>query len=227
MANYFRCKKSCSSHCCPDGGKPKLAVGATLGDIYRTYKFNNPENKAFSEITAEQFTFYACQPIDKHIESILEGKSPKPRNVFIITPVAKNKCTYFKNGCEAHNTILKYLVCTISPECQSIINDVSPMFHDCLYGKSLSQSTIKKVKSLAEICMREAKITAEVFPKIKLRAGDFMAIALSAFESCGFPEQIDETLKSFDREMPWENDIKETTRQYAQVLGTEFLYSLD
>jgi hypothetical protein len=51
MKDYFNCKNGCTG-CCPGGlytdkkGKNELLrVTLTIGDVYRTFKYNNPNKK--------------------------------------------------------------------------------------------------------------------------------------------------------------------------------------
>jgi hypothetical protein len=263
MKEYFRCKKGCIS-CCPGGretgggrgrdvggdkssyegnGGRVAIVYATIGDIYRSFKFNNPEQKKFSDLFAERFEFCLSRPageLELVEENGKEAIRASPKDLFSIMPISKTPCFNLdKNGCKVHGTISKYLTCVVQPEGyllseQTSYGGLEEEKHNvfpCLKGKILDPREESKIRSLNNILTRELEITAELFPYITIAGRDnTKPILFEDLKNTSEAEKLKGELKdimvSFDKEgnREWglmKFNIEKLTEMYAEIMGFE------
>lgn len=191
MEGYFRCVKGCTL-CCPggidlSGAKKEMPISfyTTIGDVFRSYKYNNSEKKSFSEVFKEQFRLVIHTPLNRYFneeEKKLEAEgwivvNLPPHDLFTILPSPRDPCYNLNSdGCRVHNSHVKYLTCALQPQetLQRVekfrfkpSKDWKDLFI-CAYEKKLSSAEADKIKALKNIFEREEKITEKIFPKVTI-----------------------------------------------------------
>jgi len=243
VTDYFQCKRGCV-YCCPGfpiqetGSLPFRVIDLTIGDVDRTFKYNNPDRLSFSELFEARFDFYyrkGSRRLSEAEQSLADMgvKVFSKFDTFYVSPISKGQCSnLLEDGCRAHNTISKYLACITRPEgylldgpipeTDYVDSDLWEMFM-CTQEKVIKPEEEAKIRALLPIFDTEREITIDLFPKIGMPVGetDCWIGELNGHEE--LRDELMEIVKSFDipENRVWEVRINETTRQIADILGIE------
>jgi hypothetical protein len=244
MKDYFRCEKGCTG-CCPGGhykdkkGKNELLRATlTIGDVYRTFKHNNPNKKEFYNIFTEKFKLIAIPPltVSKEELGMVEERLQDAGLTFLISndpkdqhlvPAPKTPCPNLRQGCEAHNTPAQYIICAMQPE-KSIINaDIRELTKEdyeifpCIKGKKLHRKEKSRIINLKSILNSEEQISTKMLPVI-ITTDKKRTYSIEGLK--GETQEIKETarriMEPFNEEKNrwWEEEIETLTRVYKKII---------
>ena len=244
MKDYFRCGKGCTG-CCPGGyytdkkGKNELLrVTLTIGDVYRTFKHNNPNKKNFYNLFTEKFKLIAIPPLTVSKEELgmveerlqdagltaIVSNDPKDQH---LVPAPKTPCTNLRQGCEVHNTPAQYIICTMQPE-KSLMNakireltkedyEIFP----CIKGKKLHRKEKERIINLKSILNREEQISTKMLPVI-ITTDEKITYPIEWFqgETGEIKEAARRIMEPFNQEKNrwWEEEIEMLTRIYNKII---------
>ncbi len=252
MAKYFRCQSGCT-WCCPGGTRQEKegdtfplyvyayevepVVTLTIGDVYRSFKFNNPEGKKFYEIFQEQFRLISMPPLQVETKELKEAErklkekgftfitNPNPPRPHLV-PSPKNPCYNLDDhGCKLHGSPAKYTVCRMQPEANLMqkrreLTKEDYIIFPCIRDRRLSTEQEKRTKELQAALIREEKITEKIFPVIIIEG--------ITRKSKILPKEEEEDKKTLEEEMKkmepfneqrnrwWESEIEVITRNMGK-----------
>jgi len=229
MPEYFECNSDCTK-CCP-GSDPnsKMKVGITVGDAYRNYLFNNPDNRSFSELFLEVYEFYL---IRKTKGRTLEDLKNFKIGTYAYLPVIKSPCYSLNHECELYDSLARPIGCVIAPEFsialpgETLDGTDNNALLECTAEKLLTPDKAEKTRRLVDVLKKEKGLTLAVFGMRiqRLLYKGAPAVPISLLIGSEMIESALETkLRSFDSEegRHWQEQITETTRRYAEIMGFE------
>ncbi|MFH1211025.1 MAG: hypothetical protein V1645_03850 [archaeon] len=245
MKDYFRCEKGCTG-CCPGGsytdkkGKNELLrVTLTIGDVYRTFKYNNLNKKNFYNLFTEKFKLIAIPPLTVSKEELemvgerlqdagltaIVSNDPKDQH---LVPAPKTPCPNLRQGCEVHNTPAQYIICAMQPE-KSIINEETIELakenyeiFPCIKGKRLHRKERNRIINLKSILNREEQISTKMLPVI-ITTDEKRTYSIEGLK--GETQEIKEAarriMEPFNEEKNrwWQEEVEMLTRIYENIIA--------
>jgi len=256
---FFACAKGCTG-CCPGGTYTIEAsrfpsyyskVHSTIGDLWRAYKFHNPEGRPFSEIALSDYQYYGVSPFDvkatmdemhadvafdARLSDNLDPLRPYAMELFIFEPHAKTPChLLYDDGCKGHGSVVKNIECAHEPEGFLLYvkgwnpgERNEPPLVPCVWDVNLDPADYARIEKLERIDALERSFARSIFP-IRQMWGNSNWKKFLPLEDVrdGVREEIQQkltaTLTSYDDPANrfWEGKIMETTRGYADAMGFE------